>query len=1169
MRLTAIKLAGFKSFVDPTTLTINANLTGIVGPNGCGKSNVIDAVRWVTGESSAKQLRGEQLEDVIFNGSKGRKPIGRVSVELQFDNSAGKLGGQYARFSEIAVSRMLTRDGGSRYYINGSKARRRDVVDLFLGTGLGGRSNYAVIEQGAVNRLVEAKPDQLRQVLEEAAGISRYKERRRETENRIRHTRENLDRLNDLIGEVTQRLSVLKRQARNAERYKVLKQDERRLRAELLALRWRAFDEDVQTAREKLQQREQALAEAVSGQRHAHDVRDAHTRAQQAATDACQQHQTTFYDAQAEATRLAQALEHARRLREMQQRERDELASRKTQLETRESTDQATLEQAEREIAKAESELAVHQGRREDARARLVESDRANEEAEKQWDAHNSNERSPVAQLEAERTQRGYLVKRINETDAALGRRRDESDKLAHDDDEVSLHTLAEQVQALADQVTHDETQHQQTAENLAVLDAEIIQLVSRLDDSRTRLAEQEARLASEKTMQQAVLREDDASVRDWLKLQGFENACSVARLVEAPAQWQAAVEVVLGDWLAGFSVDALPEQEQPWPGNSLTLVEAGDEDMVDKTPTLSRLPCLASRITAPAAVMAAASRVFVADSVDSALAVRHQLAPEQIIVSLDGACVGRAKLRTPASGAGTQGVLEREKNIKSLTAESRKTAAQFQAFGDEQAELEQRRQALREQHQAQQQHLATAHRDLAHKRAEYQGSQVRLEQHRQRAAELAEDQSRLQQQQAADQNELTALDARVAALSRQAEQYTQDRDAAQRVLATARSQRNEVRQRFDEAESCVRRVEQDTAAARSRRDSLAARLEDTRTTKAQVAKRLAACDVPAGDGSGNGVPSQADHDGAKERRQKAETVLHQSRDALRAAEKKGEEAARAVMQADNAVEHAREAMQQARIVVETASARCEGLVEQLDEIGEDAAAVLKNIDAQATVDAWHVEIEAAERKIARLGAINLAAIEEYDVEAERENYLNEQHADLSEALDTLENAIAKIDRETRSRFKDMFTQVNQRFGVMFPTLFGGGQASLELTEDDLLSTGVRVMARPPGKRNATIQMLSGGEKAMTAVALLFALFELNPAPFCMLDEIDAPLDDANVSRFCDLVREMSANVQFIVITHNKLTMELVEQLHGVTMLEPGVSRLVSVNIDEALDMAG
>lgn len=503
MRLTQIKLAGFKSFVDPTTFSLASNRTGVVGPNGCGKSNVIDAVRWVTGESSARQLRGEALEDVIFNGSNARKPVGRASVELKFDNSEGKLGGQYAAFAEISVRRELTRDGGSKYFLNNTRARRRDVVDLFLGTGLGGRSNYAVIEQGAVNRLIEAKPEDMRQVLEEAAGISKYKERRRETENRMRHTRDNLERLDDLISEVTQRLGTLKRQAANAEKYKTLKADERRLRAELLTLRWRARSEEVASAERELRAAEDSLRDVMSRRRQAEQARHQAQSAQHDATNEVQNNQATFYDAQAQVGRIEQALNHAQEVEQMRQRERQALVERLDGLAERRDQDRL----AEQELAQ---KIATHQREKDEAaaalnrvRERVSEAETAATNAEAAWDEHNSREDNPVQQLDAERKRARYAQKQRDQLAERDAKRRAERERLPAIETETLEQAetdLASQSQVLSEQreqAVEVERQNEKRRE-------EIARLEQQNTEQRTRLAELQAERAAEHTRQTA-----------------------------------------------------------------------------------------------------------------------------------------------------------------------------------------------------------------------------------------------------------------------------------------------------------------------------------------------------------------------------------------------------------------------------------------------------------------------------------------------------------------------------------------------------------------------------------------------------------------------------------------------------------------------------------------
>ncbi len=1172
MRLTQIKLAGFKSFVDPTTLSLASNLTSVVGPNGCGKSNVIDAVRWVTGESSARQLRGEALEDVIFNGSNARKPVGRASVELRFDNSEGKLGGQYGAFGEISIRRELSRDGGSKYFINNTRARRRDVVDLFLGTGLGGRSNYAVIEQGAVNRLIEAKPEDMRQVLEEAAGISKYKERRRETENRIRHTRENLERLDDLISEVSQRLATLKRQAANAEKYKALKADERRLRAELLTLRWQARAGEVEAAEATLRETEDRLRQAISVRRQAESARDEANKAQQNAMTEVQNRQAAFYDAQANVGRIEQALNHAREVEQMRQRERQSLVDRLDGLSQRRATDQDADQALATEQQTRQTERDAAAVELDAARERLAAAEKEAADAEAAWDAFNAGEHNPVQQLDAERTRARYAAQQrdaVAERDAA---RRAERERLPAID-ESALVDAEQEVAARTQQIETDRKQAATAADAIDALRVEIADVEKQLTAQRTQLGERQAELASERKMQQAVLREDDDAINAWLAARGHGQAEGVARRVRVRADWRAAAEAALGPLLRGFTVADLAgttSSDAPaWPNEPVTLIESERALALAAGASPAGLVSLAEGIEGPAALRAAAAQVFVAADLAQALAVREQLEPHQLLVTPDGCRVGPASLTTPAPESAERGVFEREQRIAALNDEVRdleqRLAASDTALTQRREQLETRRTEA----SALDERIGQAQRTLETQRAELEGQRLRVEQTRRRDAEIEAELADLAEQYAQARDQTEAANARVAELETEAERFAAGRQHARETLASTRKTRDTARSEAAAAERRLGALDSALAQLASRRENLASRLADTNSAVDDVAQQLERFDAEAPDNEVANDYSAEDLNAAREIQAAAERELRAARDALKAREGELEASAQTAMNAEQGVEGARGGMQQAKVDVETAGVRRQGVVEQLSELGEAPADIAKTLPEDATADAWSESIEAIERKIARLGAINLAAIEEYDEVAERENYLGEQHADLSEALSTLETAIAKIDRETRQRFKATYDQINARFSEMFPQLFGGGEAALELTDEDWLTTGVKVMARPPGKRNASIQMLSGGEKALTAVALLFALFELNPAPFCMLDEIDAPLDDANVSRFCELVRKMSAQVQFIVITHNKLTMELAEQLHGVTMAEPGVSRLVSVDIDQALDLAG
>ncbi|WP_147418176.1 chromosome segregation protein SMC [Salinisphaera sp. Q1T1-3] len=1176
MRLTHIKLAGFKSFVDPTTLSLASNLTSVVGPNGCGKSNVIDAVRWVTGESSARQLRGEALEDVIFNGSHARKPVGRASVELKFDNSEGKLGGQYAAFAEIGVRRELTRDGASKYFINGTRARRRDVVDLFLGTGLGGRSNYAVIEQGAVNRLIEAKPEDMRQVLEEAAGISKYKERRRETENRIRHTRDNLDRLDDLIGEITTRLGTLKRQADNAEKYKTLKADERRLRAELLALKWQERSTEVTEAENALREVEARLREAISSRRAAQDKRDEATQTQRAAGETVQTAQAAFYDAQAGVGRIEQAMRHAREVSEMRQRERQSLVDRLETLGARRDADrQQDVELAETQETRRTERAAAEAARQSALETREMAESEA-EAAERAWDELNNQQANPVQQLEAEKTRASYAAAERDKLADRQQRRQQERDGLP----EIATERLTE----LADEVTRQKAALEAERASLAdeqtrhdALRLEIDAGDQRLAEARTEHGERQAELAAERAMQQAVLREDDAGITEWLAAQGHGAPVGVARRVRIATEWRHAAEAALADLLRGFAVDTVASADSgapTWPDERITLVDdtadttagaaAGSNDAAP-----AGLACLAGGIEGPAAVRRAAAAVFVAPDWATAAAARSALSAHQRIVTLDGAVLGAGHITTPPRETSAQAVFERETRIDDLAARVAVLEETVAAERDRVAEGNRTLSVLDESRREREGRIAEHRRALETAEAELEGQRLRVEQTQTRRAELDSELAELAEHLTEARAAAEAAESRTAALADDAARHTETREQTRTRLGQARRQRDDARQAAAGAERALADVDQSLSQLTTRRESLKLRLDETQSAFDGVKNDIARFDAETPQNAQDAGYDAADLEAAREARATADRELRSAREAHEATDTTLAEAGKALMQAEQHVEKTQEALGQARIAVETAATRRQGVVEQLSELGEAPAPIIERLPDEAAPPAWQREIERIEQRIARLGAINLAAIEEYDEAAERERYLAEQHADLTDALTTLESAIARIDKETRERFRTTYEQINRRFSEMFPQLFGGGEAALSLTEQDWLTTGVRVMARPPGKRNASIQMLSGGEKALTAVALLFALFELNPAPFCMLDEIDAPLDDANVSRFCELVRKMSTQVQFIVITHNKLTMELAEQLHGVTMAEPGVSRLVSVDIDAALDLAG
>jgi chromosome segregation protein len=1170
MRLSAIKLAGFKSFVDPTVLHVHSNLTGVVGPNGCGKSNIIDAVRWVLGEMSTKQLRGAESEDVIFNGSRDRKPVGRASVEILFDNSEGRFGDRYRSFSEISIKRELSRDGNSSYFLNGARCRRRDIVDLFLGTGVAGRDNYAIIQQGTVSRFVEAKPDELRLILEEAAGISKYKERRRETETRIKHTRENLDRLNDLRSELVQRLETLKRQAANAEKFKEYKQQERKLKAELLALRWRALGAEAQ-------QQEQAFGQA-QGELHARQerlraveqAREAQRLAQQEAGHAVQNLQGEFYAAEAEVARVEQALRHAQELKASRARELASVEQQQAQLAQRIATEQAQRDGLTTELAELSQAAQAAETAEAEARERFSAADQALQAAAARWEAFTHDSQAPLQQAEGERArveqmqrQLALLAERIQKLEAEHGGLDAQPLNAALQDAEAALARLNAELHQGQNELSALERQ-------LATLRDQRAELDGTLHEARQGLQSARGRLASLEALQQAALREDDDTLRQWLQDRGWTSPRRLAQQLEVEPGWEKAVEAALGSFLQALCVedlDARLNEIRDWPKVPVTLFDA----VTTAVPTSGALcvdHSLATRVKGPAAVVALLGTVYAVESEQEAAQLRTRLQPGQMLVTRAGLCFGPGWVQHPRGSVEEIGVIGRERALKALRQE-------IEALAQRVRDLEARSDGLREQIRALEERRQSSAGTVEQQRKlqveaqnRRQAQALKLEQVQARARAVAADLAELRAQHGQHQAELAAAGERLQQLQRTAEQINSQRQALQAEMRTRRQALAEAQQQREQAAERRQAVQVQIAGRRSALQAtesglaeLAARVDGLRVQQAELARLLAESGAPL-------EQYDAARRTAQARRQSAQAALDDARRRLDEVEAQSATLAQQAQEAEAAVEAVREAAQQAQLANQTISVRRQTLVEQIGETGNTVEALTAELPEAATPEQWEEQLAAMDRRIQRLGPINLAAISEYEEHQQREAYLTTQYNDLTAALSQLEEAIHKIDRETKSRFKDTFDKVDTIFRQTFPKLFGGGEAYLELMGEDLLETGVRVMARPPGKRNSVIQQLSGGEKALTAVALLFALFELNPAPFCLLDEVDAPLDDNNVGRFCSLVQEMSERVQFIVITHNKITMEMAHHLHGVTMQEPGVSRLVSVDVEQAVAMA-
>ncbi len=1158
MRLTSIRLVGFKSFVDPVTVPFDGNMTAIVGPNGCGKSNIIDAVRWVMGESSAKTLRGESMADVIFNGSTGRKPISQASIELKFDNRDGGMGGVYAQYSEIAVKRLVTRDGQSSYFFNGQKCRRRDIADLFMGTGLGPRS-YAIIGQGMISRLIEARPDDLRATLEEAAGISKYKERRRETENRMRRTQENLERLDDIREELDKQLERLKRQAEAAKRYQELKQQEYRLKGELALVRGRALRAEQSHQESRVRELEIAVEKDVFG------VRQCETRLEQAReqhdelADVLERHQQQFFETTTRIARLEQDQAH-RRSREAQLA--NDIATARRDLDEQRRVSESDQERLGAIEARLEDLLPEHEALEEQLETleqTLADATPALEAAEQQWADAENHWRDASREADRSQDQLRDLEQRIARMQAENQRRRQQRGELADVTELRNEHAECQALREEAEQRAEDfQAERDHWQQRYSDAKAAYQQATQARDQQRAELSQHQGELASLRALIDAALADHDPDLSDALAAYGLADAPRLGEAIRVTPGWERVISWLLAPWLNARLVTANQLKALP---NAL----ATDWCLIDQAEqSASSRQRLDSLVSGAGALGEWLASIHFAENNEDAETLLGNLAPGESVVSREGVWRGRGWLHQQANGEGVDALLVTRRRFDELDARLAQDEEAL-ALLDEQCEaaseaieaLEQTREQQAEQeraHAASLQQLAVKEQRLAQ----------RLEHLESRATELDDELAQLQQDEAELTLTLEEQRARWHAAMEQLEAAAEARETSAEQRSRQREQRDQLNQQHAPMKARQQALALERERLNAERDSLRAQQSRSSDSEERLALRIAELE------ESREMLVEPDELAAEEleellhQREQQERRLNDTRQQAQtlAEQLRNDELAR--QQHERNLEQSREQLQQRRMDVQALVLKAATQDEQLAELGHDPDALAEHLPSDASETAWQERLENTTDKVRRLGAINLAAIEEYDQQAERRNYLEAQHAELTEALETLERAIKRIDQETRVRFRETFDQVNTGLQTLFPRVFGGGAAWLTLTGDDLLETGVAIMARPPGKKNSTIHLLSGGEKALTALSLVFAIFQLNPAPFCMLDEVDAPLDDANVGRYAKLVKEMSESVQFIYITHNKIAMEAAERLMGVTMQEPGVSRLVSVGIDEA-----
>ena len=1154
MRLKQIKLAGFKSFVDSTKIPFNQPLTAIIGPNGCGKSNVIDAVRWVLGESSAKHLRGDSMMDVIFNGSSARKPVSVASIELSFENLDGRLAGQYASYQEISVKRQVSRDGDSNYFLNGQKCRRKDITDLFMGTGLGPRS-YAIIEQGTISRLIESKPQELRVFIEEAAGISRYKERRRETENRIRHTRENLERLNDIRLELGSQIEKLEQQAQAAKQYREFKQQERDLHAQLLVMRYQELKGQSDSIAKEIQQFDVSLA-AANAEGESTELTLTQLKAQLAELSESEQKLVAeFYQAGTEIAKLEQQLKHQQQQDNQLDQQLKELVTQQQvandalhTLSVQEQQLTVQLAQGKPELANAEQELSIIDEQLQDVEEKA---------ADLQQHLSVLSDGASNAKMEAALTQNKlqHQQQMLSQQQKQLIEFSAEQQRNTESDTNAELTTLDSQLNELQAQLALEDDIRHQLAEDL--------------EDKQQTLSQSSEQYQQQKHLLSSLTARSEL-IEQWLTTDDNDQQ-ALWQSIEVTPGWEQAVDVLLQGILATNVIDTNDIDTNI---SNTTEIDVS-ADTTDRMSTgfiaTGDVKPLNQQVSAAVNLSPWLNKVTWCSSLESAKQQLNDLSTDGLIATQDGYLVGHGFVFKKADGKQSELALKNE---------YQQSLVQIDELNEELIKLQQ--QVSFATQQVADAHAQTSQSQVKHHQLQLDCSKldakihslVQQQQDRlRRQNNLNEQVQQIQAQIATGQSLIERLTADVESsqqthqqqLAKQ-QQVNQDWQTASHQLREFKTKRS---QQERDSNTCRQQLQKLQTEAAVLQAKISQQIQQSKTTTEQI-MQLRQSRMQSSESLGDKqlhqlqiqLASQLDTQQAKQQ------LLNSNRTQQAELQTRLDSAVLIQKQQLGGLQNLTHSLSGLKLRREGLKGQANGQFQLLEEQQINIQDVISQIPEDAKVIVWQKNLDKVRAQISHLGAINLAAIEEFEQQSERKAYLDNQDNDLNKGLNTLEEAIRKIDKETRTRFKTTYDAVNADLSKLFPKVFGGGKAYLALTDDDLLETGVTIMAQPPGKKNSTIHLLSGGEKALTALSLVFAIFRLNPAPFCMLDEVDAPLDDANVERFCRLLKEMSQSVQFVYISHNKITMEMADQLIGVTMHEPGVSRIVAVDIEEAVALA-
>ena len=1170
MRLTNIKLSGFKSFADSTQLLLPGQLVGVVGPNGCGKSNIMDAVRWVLGESRASELRGESMQDVIFNGTNLRKAASRSSVELVFDNADHRAGGQWSQFAEIAVKRVLTREGSSSYYLNNMPVRRRDVQDVFLGTGLGPRA-YAIIGQGTISRIIESKPEELRLFLEEAAGVSKYKERRRETENRLSDTRENLTRVDDILRELNAQLEKLELQASVAQQYNDLQLEVTTRQQQLWWLRWQEAKLQQEQYKHEIEKNTLELDAKVADLRHIESEIETLRQAHYATGDEVNQAQGVLYESSAEVGRLEAQLRFIEQSRQKAEQRLAVLVDQRESWQTKEA-------QAVEELGGLDEKTQAQSERLEQLTAQTEEVAVLSEQLQEEWTAKQGLEREQHARVIEVQQQLQVLASEQRSVQTQSNQLQERQERLELEvaglnaPDPARLSQVQEKLLIAREQALQAQTDLTQLQEQVPVLEEERRLAQERVNQENATYADLSAKLEALKELQANVL--DNGRLKPWLTKHGLQDMPALWSQLQVQEGWETALESALKERMRSMQVgrlESVQSLDQDPPPAKVTFHELPKDH-----PTLvnHKLPRLMDKVHCHDASLAALlghwlAGAYTAEHLSQAFAARsqYQLSQGEFIYTQEGHSVGAQSVMLYAPDDEQSGVLERAQKIENLDKQLK--AQQLMREESDQSLL--RTQAsygktLKDLEQARLQTLQA--QKLAHDtQVESLGLAQLFDQTRLKRETLLQSQDEVKQSLAQFANQSEELDASVESLDMQLgdlqEHHVRMQDQVQSAQVRhqqALEQSRSLEREAQELEFALREVKTREAELQRVMQTAQEQMQSIAAEREQLSAEL---ELASLDSTQSALQEAL---AMKLEREQALAAKRSAYDDLTAKLRASDERR---LSLERALEPLRQRGSDLQLKEQAARLNQEQYNAQLLEAQADLDAVQALIVQDAVkLTGLSSEIDRLNRQISQLGAVNLAALDELQHARERKAFLDAQTLDLTQAMQTLESAIRKIDGETRDLLGATFHSVNEHFGRMFPELFGGGNAKLVMTGQEILDTGVQVWAQPPGKKNQTIHLLSGGEKALTAIALVFAIFQLNPAPFCLLDEVDAPLDDSNTERYSKLVKSMSKETQFLFISHNKIAMEMAEQLIGVTMQEQGVSRIVAVDMESAISMA-